>query len=377
MKLPSSQVGCLTVDVAAIRRNWQLLCDRVAVGVEVAAVVKADAYGLGIAAVVLALYRQGCRHFYVATLAEGIALREILGADACIFLLAGVMAGSEFECTAHSLVPVLSSLAAVRRWAAHSHSCQHDQIKACPSIIKYDTGMSRLGLTDTELDDLLAEPELLQMAQVTLFMSHLACADAAEHRQNVQQRVAFELAAQKMRRHLPELKLSLANSSGIFLGDEYHFDQVRPGAALYGINPILSHSSPVSAVVRLSLPILQLKMVEAGRSVGYGGDHCLTEQSCLAVVQGGYADGVHRTLAGRLCGYFAGICVPVVGRISMDTTIFDVTAVLAGGEVLVEGDFIQVLDGVADIPAGLGYEVLTSLGSRYQYLYSDEGYAGE
>ena len=367
MKKSSQQVGRLTIDLGAIKRNWQLLSDKA--GCCTAAVVKANAYGLGIERVAPALYFQGCRDFYVATLAEGVQLREILNNEVNIYLLAGIAEGDESFCVKHQLIPVLSSLDSLRCWAEFNAG----QLSLSPSVIKFDSGMTRLGLTREELTQLLLQPQLISDASPIIFMSHLACADEPHQVFNTEQRKSFELAAEQILAVDPKIKLSLANSSGIFLGKGYLFDQVRPGAALYGINPSSSMDNPMCGVVTLELPVIQVKSVLVDSSVGYGCDAHVVKDSVLAVVQGGYADGVHRMLESNPFGCVAGVKVPVAGRISMDSTVFNVTAI----KNIVRGDFIQVMGnlcsqyGLGADSGALGYEVLTSLGDRYRRVYLD------
>jgi alanine racemase len=367
MKNLSQQVGRLTIDLGAIKRNWQLLSDRSQCCV--AAVVKANAYGLGVDRVAPALYSQGCRDFYVATLAEGVQLRKILSGAANIYLLAGIGEGDEIFCVVHQLIPVLSSLESVIFWAEFNAA----QSSLSPSVIKFDSGMTRLGLIGAELTQLLSQPDLILNANAIIFMSHLACADQAYHSFNKEQWRSFERAGKQFLAVDSQIKLSLANSSGIFLGENYQFDQVRSGAALYGINPSPLVDNPMCAVVTLELPVLQVKPVMVDSSVGYGCDANIVKGSVLAVVQGGYADGLNRMMGSNPFGYVAGVEVPVVGRISMDSAVFNVTGI----DNIVRGDFIQVMGGLCPqykFSGGgeaLGYEVLTSLGDRYQRVYLD------
>tara|TARA_B100000809_G_scaffold167785_1_gene165138 strand:+ start:314 stop:1423 length:1110 start_codon:yes stop_codon:yes gene_type:complete len=367
MKNLSQQVGRLTIDLRAIKRNWQLLSDRSQCCV--AAVVKANAYGLGVERVAPALYAQGCRDFYVATLAEGVQLRKILNGAANIYLLAGIGEGDEVLCVVHQLIPVLSSLESVICWAEFNAA----RSSLSPSVIKFDSGMTRLGLIEGDLTQLLSQAELISHANPIIFMSHLACADEAYHSFNKEQRRSFELAGKQFLAVDPQIRLSLANSSGIFLGENYLFDQVRPGAALYGINPSPLVDNPMCSVVTLELPVLQVKAVMVDSSVGYGCDGHIVKGSVLAVVQGGYADGLNRMMGSKRFGCVAGVEVPIVGRISMDSTVFNVTGI----ENIVRGDFIQVMGGLCPQygfggeDGALGYEVLTSLGDRYQRVYLD------
>lgn len=370
MKKLIDQVGCLSIDLAAIKRNWQCIQEQVGPAVTVSAVVKADAYGLGVVRVAPALYEQGCRHFYVATLSEAIQLRSLLAADASVYLLAGVAEGGEHYCLKHGLIPVLSSLLAIESWLAFCSSKQ----RILPSVIKFDSGMTRLGLSFEDLEELVGSREPLKEVGVVGFMSHLACADECLSDSNAQQLKLFNKAAQLLKNKCADVWLSLANSSGIYLSGDYHFDLVRPGAALYGVNPAPRSENPMLAVVTLKLPILQVKSLTEDAKVGYGGDFSVSSGAVLAVVQGGYADGLNRILAVRPYAFVDGIKIPLVGRISMDSCVFDVSAI-AG---LQRGDIVDVfLDGasLSDLAVSgrsLGYEVLTSLGPRYQRVYLDD-----
>lgn len=370
MKLLTDQVGQLTIDLRAIKRNWQHIRDKVGLSVAVSAVVKANAYGLGVSRVAPALYEQGCREFYVASLAEGLQLRGLLAGDAVIYLLAGVAAGDELFCADHSLIPVLSSLSAIESWAIFCDS----QSKVLPSVIKFDSGMSRLGLALDEVQVFLSSSRLLGASGVIGFMSHLSCADESFSEANSQQLASFRAAAMLMQAQVPKIRLSLANSSGVYLSDDYHFDLVRPGAALYGINPVPEKMNPLVAVVSLKLPILQVKKLKCSSAVGYGGDAVVAAGTILAVAQGGYADGINRVLGLRRYGFIGGQRVSLVGRISMDTCIFDVSSV----PELQRGDSIdlfvagETLSDLATSKESLGYEILTSLGPRYQRVYLDD-----
>lgn len=375
MTVMAGSTAGLTIDLGAIRQNWQVLAQKVGVQTSVAAVVKANAYGLGAESVAPALFAEGCREFYVATLEEAQSLRQLLGFDAKIYVLGGADSGDEAAFISLQLIPVLSTLAAVRRWADFLVT----ESVTAPSVLKMDSGMTRLGLSRVDIDVLLACDGLLTSVQPIIFMSHLACADDSSRSQNAAQLHCFTQAAQKIKAILPAVRLSFSSSSGIYLGEEYHQDQVRAGAALYGLNPVInsdsSQNNPVSEVVSLRLPVLQYRCLSEGSAVGYGADYFAAAGSKLAVVRGGYADGLHRTLAGRKFGFMAGQQVPVVGRISMDLTVFDVSAVPLSQLESSEGNYIEVLGVAFNVNQSrlcgdyLGYEILTSLGARYVRHY--------
>lgn len=335
----------LHIDLRAICANWHVLRER-HVGGAVAGVLKADAYGLGAAAVGRALRDAGCRHFFVAHLAEALALRAALaGPGSMIAVLNGFPPGA----APPDIWPVVNSLA-----AAHAHAGRG------PVLLHVDTGMARLGLEPAEIADL---PGL----DIRYLMTHLACADVPAHPLNASQRERFA----RVRALLPGVPTSLANSSGIFLGPDFGSALARPGAALFGINPQPGRANPMRTVIRLEAPILQLRDVPEGASVGYGAGWVAPRPSRIAIVEAGYADGYRRGLSGLGTGILAGRPVPVVGRVSMDLTAFDVTGVPVGsGEMLTLIGPDNPPDMLAEMAGTIGYELLTGLGHRFRRIYS-------
>ncbi|UTF59417.1 alanine racemase [Gilvimarinus sp. DA14] len=370
----NTSTGVLTVNLDALLANWQILRARAPNSI-VAAVVKADAYGLDARQVVRALSRQGCRDFFFATVSEALEVADVLSPGCRRYILGGFAVGEERDLLEHKLIPVLSSQAEVRRW---------QQLLAVTGrraecALKFDSGMTRMGLAVDELLALGGDASLCQQMGLRLIMSHLACADESSHPQNSEQLTCFNRVSDQLRPHLPDVAFSLANSSGIFLGPDYQADLVRPGAALYGVNPDMCGANPMRSVVRLSVPVRQLRQLQQSSRIGYGAEVQLPAGRVLAVAAGGYADGLHRVLGNEGVGRMAGVEVPVVGRVSMDSTIFDVTSVpniqaMVRGEVEVPD--IQVLDEHLDVSRvaarnqSLGYEVLTSLrAGRYRRVY--------
>jgi len=343
----------LTIDLAAIAANWRSLRDRAAPGA-VAGVVKADAYGLGAGPVGAALRAAGCRHFFVAHPEEGIALRAALGPDVFIAVLDGFAPGED---AAAALVPVLNGLPDIAAWAGRGRA----------AILQVDTGMARLGLDAAEVERVAADPELLGGIDLRFVMTHLACADEPGHPLNGEQAARFAA----IRARLPPLPTSLANSAGLFLGPGFASDLARPGCALYGLNPTPAAPNPMRPVVTLTAPVLQLRDISAGATVGYGAGWRATRPSRIATVAAGYADGYLRALSGRSFGMVAGQAVPLVGRVSMDLITFDVT----DAPPLAPGDAITLIGGQASPDAlaasagTIGYEILTSLGARYARRY--------
>ena len=354
----------LTIDLDAICDNWRALGARLG-GAQCAAVVKADAYGLGAAQVAPALYRAGCRHFFVAHLDEAIRLRPTLPADAALYVLHGSPPGAELEFVVHGLVPVLNSLAQVAGWRTLARQLK----RALPAVLQVDTGMARLGLAPEELALVAGDRSQLEGLALGLVMSHLVSAEDPADPISGIQRERFVAAL----RGLPPVKASLANSSGIFLGAAYHFDLARPGAALYGVAPVAARDNPMRAVVRLQAKVVQTRTIEAGTAVGYGHTWSAARRSHIATVAAGYADGYLRSLGNRGYAHFDGIRLPIVGRVSMDTITIDISEVAEGrigaGTLIDLADPHNTVDEIAARAGTIGYEILTSLGQRYARSY--------
>ncbi len=356
--------GCarLTIDLDAIAANYRLLRRQVAPA-EMAGVVKADGYGLGAGRVAETLQNEGCRRLFIALLQEAIALRSTLPPDVAIYVLNGLMPGSEPDCAAHGIVPVLNSLDQLERWAA----CAAQSERVLPAALQVDTGMSRLGMPADEVDVLLADRSRLKGINVSLIMSHLACADHADDTFNGTQMRRFEAISA----HFPGVARALDNSGGAFLGRP-HFDVVRAGISLYGGAPNQG-TNPVRPVVGLEAGIVQVRTVPAGTGVGYGLSFVTERESQIATVPVGYADGWPRSLGNRGSVYIAGTRVPIVGRVSMDSMTVDVTGLMAdhlyaGAPVELIGPH-QTIDRVACDAGTISYEILTQLSRRYERDY--------
>ena len=341
-------LGLLTIDCGAVVRNWRQLCALHPNGA-VASVVKANAYGLGAGPIGTALRDAGCRHFFVATVEEGVALRKALGEGAMIAVLSG-FPPRRFP----GLTPVLNSLADI---AAHEGQ----------AILHVDSGMSRLGLAVDELEVLAAEPERLARLDLRFIMTHLAAAEDATHPMNAAQIERFQEACLR----LPRARRSIANSSGIFLGGRFQSDLARPGAALYGLNPTPGRPNPMEPVVKLQARVLQTRDIPPGQTVGYGGGWLATRQSRIATLGIGYADGIPRAVENKLQGHFRGQALPLVGRVSMDLMTFDATEcpALRAGHMLDLIGADQDVDALAGMAGTIGYEVLTSLQRRFRRDY--------
>lgn len=361
--------GVLKVNLSALRRNWRLMRERFS-GKYCGAVVKANAYGLGVAPVVQSLFSEGCRQFFVATFDEAVQVKRLIPESVDIYVLQGVYPGMEQRFCDEDLVPVIFSVEMLHRWL------NVPVIGRRRCALKVNTGMNRLGMEPAEFMKVVAEIPLSADIRVELVMSHLACADEPLHELNFSQLAKFRQIAAAARQYCPQAKLSLANSAGVFLGDDWHFDVARPGIALYGGCCAPALAGRLSTVVNLQLPVLQLRTVSAGESVGYGADFVAQEEMRVAIVSGGYADGLLRRLAPRFVGW-CGRQMPILGRVSMDSCAFDVSH-LPIDMMPREGNLIEIigehlsLDDAAKAAETISYELLTRLGERLQKVYFEE-----
>ena len=352
----------LEIDLDAVAANWRALAPLHPSG-PVGAVVKADAYGLGAVRVAPRLHGEGCRHFFTAHLAEAVALRPLLP-GAMLAALNGLWPTDAPDYAAHGVLPVLGSLGEVEAWSAHAGALG----RPLPALLHVDTGMNRLGLPAAELDRLAAAPDRLRGIELRYVMTHLANVERPDDPADVRQLRRFAAACAR----LPPAPRSVANSSALFLGAPFGSDLARPGAALYGINPAPGRlPNPTRPCVRLLAPVLQLRDVPAVEPIGYDGTWTAQRPSRIATVSVGYADGYLRSLSNAGMASFDGRPVPLVGRVSMDLATFDVTdapGVVPGSPLELIGPAMPP-DAVASRAGTNGYEVLTSLGSRYQRSY--------
>lgn len=342
-------VASLTIDLDALTANWRALDRASASGVQTAGVVKADGYGLGVGPVVRALAHAGARRFFVAAAEEGVLVRKALGPGPQINVLSGHMAGDTPLIRDHDLTPMLNSLDQVTR---HLESLPGHAFG-----IQLDTGMNRLGMEEAEWE--AAAPFVLE-AGPELLMSHLACADDPDHALNEVQLANFHAMTDGT-----GIARSFAATGGILLGPAYHFDLTRPGIGLYGGRPY----EGAAPVVRLSLPVVQTRLVAAGEAVGYSCTWVATRPSLIATVQGGYADGIIRSLSNRATLWAGDVPCPLVGRVSMDLITVDVSHL---GNTPDRLDLIgpnQTVDQLADVAGTIGYELLTRLAPRLDRRY--------
>jgi alanine racemase len=344
----------LTIDLLAIVENFRRITAQVKPA-EVAPVVKADAYGLGAKHVAAALTAAEVKTFFVAHAEEGIELRAIAPA-ATIYVLHGYAAEHKGLFAEYRLAPVLSSPPQLVAWLKSGLRTDY--------ALHVDSGLSRLGLSEQDLD--MVEGA----AAPVMVMSHLASSDDPEHEKNAEQLARFK----NVLKRFSTARVSLAASGGCFLGAEFAFDLVRPGIALYGGNPRKSGENPMKGVVTLTAPLLQVRSIDRGDTVGYGATYTASGPRRLGIAALGYADGLMRSLSNRGHGVIAGVKCPIVGRVSMDLVTLDVThapqaEVHAGATV----EFIgkdQSVDDLARAAGTLPYEIFTRLGPRIVRHYT-------
>ena len=357
--------GLLTVDLGAIVANFRLIETAVAPA-RVAAVVKADAYGLGAGPVSRALAAAGCRDFFVAELSEAITLRTDVGPEAAIYVLNGLWPGAEAAAHAAGVIPVLNSLDQLRAWAGVAGGAR------LPAVLQLDTGMSRLGLSGEDVIALAGEPAVLDRLDVRYVMSHLASAERPDGVVNAQQRAQFD----RLTALLPAWPRTLANSAG-GLGDPLaRGELVRAGLALYGVEPGPAPSTGLQPVASLSARVIQIRTVPAGTGVGYGLTYTTQGTERIATLGVGYADGWPRALSNRGAAWFNGVRLPIIGQVSMDSMMVEVAGLAP--EALKAGDLVELIgpsQSVADVAEAAGtipYEILTRLGRRYARRHVNE-----
>jgi len=359
----------LTIDLGALADNWRAMNARSGKA-RAAAVLKANAYGLGIEHAAPTLYAAGARDFFVANAEEGAELRPLVP-EGRIYILAGMWPGNEELFFDNDLVPIINSEEQLAVFmAALSERGDH------PCVLHVDTGMNRLGLSVEAAVTLANDPARPASFSPVLIMSHLACADEPQHPLNAYQLARFREAAAAYE----GVDASLANSGGVFLGADYHFELTRPGIAVYGGEAVNDAVNPMTPVVTAEARIIQIREVAAGGTASYGASARFDRDSRIATVAVGYADGYHRSVSGGgvtlrqatpsgAFGFLHGKRVPHVGRVTMDLSLFDVTDLPAGAAR--PGDYIELfgrniaIDDVARAGGTIGYELLTSLGHRY------------
>lgn len=343
--------GTLTIDLDAVAANWRALNDLS--GAETGAVVKADAYGLGLEKVAKRLAHEGARTFFVAVTEEGVAARRALGPKPDIFVFSGHMAGDTDILKGFRLFPLLNSIDQLTR--------HFEALDDFPFGIQLDTGMNRLGMEPAEW---AAVRDIALQKKPKLVISHLACADEPGHPQNAAQLAAFR----EMTEGIGAAR-SFGATGGILLGPEFHFEMTRPGIGLFGGLPF----AEAMPAVRLSLPVIQVRDLVPGETVGYGATFVADGPRRIATVSGGYADGLIRAMGGKARLYHNDIPCPLAGRVSMDLLTVDITHLPVDPNALEILNVTQTIDTLSDAAGTIGYEILTSLGSRYRRRYTGLG----
>lgn len=361
--------GRLTIDPDAVASNWSFLNNKLNSSTECAAAIKADAYGTGQDVVGKALFDAGCRTFFAAVPTEALALRATLP-DAVIYALDGLFPGTAEHLIKHDIRPVLGSFAELQEWASVCKAAS----RSLDAAVHVDTGIHRLGLSPDEFSAAMRDKGLLGPFNPSLIMSHLACGSTPDHEMNQRQLELFRQVTDPFQ----SIPRSLANSAGVLMGPDYHFDLVRPGIALYGGQAIETEPNPMKPVAKVEARIMIVRDVPAGDTIGYGARQTARKPLRNAVVAAGYADGLLRNASSSDAapGGFAMIAghkAPILGRISMDMITLDVTDVPE--DLIKRGAYVEMLGpnvAAADLAAYAGtidYEYLTSLGRRFERVY--------
>ncbi len=360
---PPSVSLALVIDLEAVSHNYRALCSRLKQGTICAPVLKANAYGMGVKEVSALLYQEGCRHFFVAHLTEALELKCFVGPDVFIYILNGLRKGDEEVYAHYQLIPVLSDFSQIQIW---NNFCKTKQ-ECLKAALHFDTGMTRTGITQ-HTSGLAVED--LSHTEIVCVMSHLACTYQPSHPMNEEQRLSFE----SIKKRFPSAMGSLANSGGLFLGSEYHYNLVRIGLALTGSHsPISAGDILLKPAVKAYAQILQINEIAQGASIGYDATFIASRASRIATLGIGYADGYLRSLSNRGQVYFEGYILPVVGRVSMDLITIDMTdvppsKVRTGAWIELFGDHISI-DALASQAETIPWEILTRLGPRFERFY--------
>lgn len=361
--LPPHISSVLEVDTQLIARNYRILSQLVPHGV-CGAVVKADAYGFGIKAVAPVLMQTGCQNFFVAHISEGIFLRSLLRHQN-IYIFSGLLPQTEGYFVEHSLVPILNDFEMLKNWTRESEKLG----RKLPCALHIDTGMRRNGFDRLDLENLLNAPELLKALDVHFIMSHLVSSHDPHDPLNKQQKELFD----SIKQHFPQIKGSFADTGGIYLGPSFHYDFIRTGKGLFGLYTPPEGYEPLHPCLRFLARILQIRTAHKGETVGYGATHTLTRDSKLATLGVGFADGYDLRLSNRAYALFQQLKAPVVGRISMDYTVIDVTDIpeslcyVGGWAELVNQE--MSLDSLAQSIGTLSRELSTGFTSRVSRIY--------
>ncbi len=354
----------LHVNLRGIQDNFTFMARQAPAAIP-SAVLKSNAYGIGIDPVGKALWEVGAQHFFVSTVQEGVQLRALLS-EATIYVLNGLQKGTESFFITHNLIPVLLDLPQIHR--AQALATSRDE--TLPVILQVDVGMGRFGLSLDEARSLQATPELYNHLDVTYILGHLSCSSLSTHPANQEELETFSL----FRSLFPRVKGTLANSAAILLGTPYHHDMIRMGIALYGGNPLEDQDNPLTQVLKIQARILQVRTLPEGTPLGYDRTHILKRNSRIATVNLGFGTGFFRNLSNCGLGYIDHYCLPILGRISMDWLSLDVTDVpetlSLPGTLVTFVDEFHTIDKLATLAHTTSYDFISQLGDRFHPLYS-------
>jgi alanine racemase len=357
----------LEIDLNRLVENYNILRSKLQQDTICAAVVKANAYGVGARHITGALASVGCEDFFVANLDEALDIRHSVS-DENVYVLHGVDDKETAEtCTSYNIIPVISSVPQLETWYKH---CKNSDEKL-PMVLHIESGMGRLGLQEEDLKYINKHHHLLSNCSIRQVMSHLSCADEPDHPHNYHQLTMFKEILFDYFNY--KSKASLANSSGIFLGDDYHFDMVRPGCAIYGVNPTPHQANPMKNIITLKAKVLQKRILDYDYAISYGATYKASKGDKIAILEYGYADGYFRCLSNGSYVNYLGHKLPVIGRVTMDMIIIDASALQE--QEFAKMDFVELIndeitvDEIAKRAKTIGYEVLTSLSPRAKRIY--------
>jgi alanine racemase len=362
-------MGLLTINLNALKQNYDILKTLTDGDSEVGAVVKANGYGLDSLKIAQALYQKGCRSFFIAKAHEVEPLQS-LPDDVRIIVLNGYDPAAAALYARHGMIPVLGSLYELEAYKAQNGLTDK------PCFIKLCTQMNRAGMDREEWEAILTDTSLLDGLRLQGLIAHFACADELGHTLNEEQFALFSDVTKSFDEQYEGLTHSMANSSAMFRNKDYHFDLTRPGMALYGLNPTPEQNNPMQRVVDVKLQVIRTRLIPKGEITGYGATYRFEKDSPVALLSAGYADGIHRCLGNTGKLYWNGIACPIRGRVSMDMIVVDLSDVPEntrpepGAMMELIGPH-QSADDLAEDAGTIGYEILTSLGNRYERVYTD------
>jgi alanine racemase len=357
-------MSVIEINLSALNANYNFIKSFLTNNTKVAAVIKANAYGLGAKEILESLSETDCKDYCFAYVSEALSLKDKLHGYN-VYIFNGITHEDTIECAINNYIPIIGNFYQLEIWKQTASKLE----KKLPAILHVDTGMGRLGFSETQLHKIISNPELIEGIEFQYLMSHLACADERDHPLN---KIQLGLI-QKYSSYFPNLPITFANSAGILLSPNYHFSMVRPGCALYGINPNNDLSNPMKQVVTIKAQVLQIREIENDQNISYGGRYTARKGQRIAVLAFGYADGYIRIQTNNAFGYFKGYRIPIISTITMDLVMADITSIPE--QLINEMDYVELMgenitvDEVAKYAKTIGYEVLTRLSNRIKRVY--------